>query len=164
MSPDPFSGFLLSAQPCRPTSRGRVRLRSREVDTAPLIEPDSLATEHDLELMVEGSRWLRRLAAAPSLAALIDAELAPGPAVQTREQFIDDIRRRASTVFHPVSTCRMGPDPEGAVVDARLRVHGLAGLRVIDASVFPTVTSGNTLAPTLMVAERGADLVLADQR
>jgi choline dehydrogenase len=164
MSPDPFSGFLLSAQPCRPTSRGRVRLRSREVDAAPLIEPDSLATAHDLELMVEGSRWLRRLAAAPSLAAVIDAELAPGPAVQTREQLVEDIRHRASTVFHPVSTCRMGPDPGEAVVDARLRVHGLAALRVVDASVFPTVTSGNTLAPTLMVAERGADLVLADQR
>jgi choline dehydrogenase len=164
MSPDAFSGFLLSAQPCRPTSRGRVRLRSREVDAAPLIVPGSLASGHDLELMVEGSRWLRRLAAAPSLAAVIDTELAPGPAVQTREQLIDDIRRRASTVFHPVSTCRMGPDARDDVVDARLRVHGLVGLRVIDASVFPTVTSGNTLAPTLMVAERGADLVLADQR
>ena len=164
LSPDAFPGFLLSAQPCRPTSRGHVRLRSRESEAAPMIVPASLSTEHDLDLMVEGARWLRRLAATPALAAVIDAELAPGPAVQTREQLVEDIRQRASTVFHPVGTCRMGPQPHDAVVDARLRVHGLAGLRVVDASVFPALTSGNTQAPTLMVAERGADLVLADQR
>lgn len=164
MSPDPFPGFWLSAQPCRPTSRGHVQLRSTDVHAPPIIVPNSLATEHDLDLMVEGSRFMRRLAATPALAAVIDSELEPGPAVQTREALIDDIRRRASTVFHPVSTCRMGPDARHAVVDHRLKVHGLAGLRVIDASVFPAVTSGNTNAPTIMVAERGADLVLADSR
>ena len=108
--------------------------------------------------------WLRRLAAAPALAEVIEAELQPGPAVQQREQFIEDIRQRASTVFHPVSTCRMGPAAASAVVDARLRVHGLAGLRVIDASVFPAITSGNINAPTIMVAERGAELMLEDAR
>ena len=86
----------------------------------------------------------------------------PGPRVQTREQMVEDIRARCSSVFHPVSTCRMGPDPREAVVDHRLRVHGLAGLRVIDASVFPAITSGNTNAPVIMLAERGADLVLED--
>jgi choline dehydrogenase len=86
----------------------------------------------------------------------------PGPRVQTREQMIDDIRRRCSTVFHPVSTCRMGPNPRDAVVDHRLRVHGLVGLRVVDASVFPTVTSGNTNAPVIMLAEKGTDLILED--
>ena len=86
----------------------------------------------------------------------------PGPAVQTREQMIEDIRARCSTVFHPVSTCRMGPDPAQSVVDHRLRVHGLAGLRIVDASVFPTVTSGNTNMPVVMVAEKAADLLLED--
>ena len=139
-------------------------MRANDVHAAPLIVPNSLATEHDLDLMVEGSRFMRRLAATPALAAVIAAEMQPGAQVQTRDELIDDIRRRASTVFHPVSTCRMGPGATLAVVDHRLKVHGLAGLRVIDASVFPAVTSGNTNAPTMMVAEKGADLVLADSR
>ncbi len=164
MSPDPFSGFLLSAQPCRPTSRGHVQLRSADPHAAPLIVPNSLGTPEDVEAMLQATLFLRRLAAAPALAEVIDAELEPGPQVQTREGLIDDIRRRASTVFHPVSTCRMGADPELNVVDARLKLHGIAALRVIDASVFPTVTSGNTNAPTIMVAEKGADMVLADAR
>lgn len=164
MSPDPFPGFLLSAQPCRPNSRGHVRLRTADPNAPPIIVPNSLATEHDIEEMVEAAMFLRRLARAPSLAAVIAEELQPGPMVQTREQIVDDIRHRASTVFHPVSTCRMGPDPQQAVVDHRLKVHGVAALRIIDASVFPGITSGNTNAPTIMVAEKGADLVLADNR
>ena len=162
MSPDPFPGFLLSAQPCQPSSRGHVSLRSADPQAAPLIVPNSLSTDEDLQLLLGGSRWLRKLAAAPSLAAVIAQELQPGAAVQSDEQFIADIRQRAGTVFHPVSTCRMGPDATQAVVDAPLRVHGLQGLRVIDASVFPAITSGNTNAPTLMVAEKGADMVLQD--
>jgi choline dehydrogenase len=164
MSPDDFPGFLLSAQPCRPRSRGHVALRSADPQAAPLIVPNSLAEDEDLDALVQGSLWLRRLAATPALSAVIDSELQPGPAVQSRDELIDDIRRRASSVFHPIGTCRMGPDAAQAVVDARLRVHGLAGLRVIDASVFPAITSGNTNAPTIMVAERGADLVLEDAR
>jgi choline dehydrogenase len=102
---------------------------------------------------------LRRLAAAPSMAAVIDEELRPGSAIQSRAQMIEDIRQRASTVFHPVGTCRMGVDPRRSVVDPALKVHGIAGLRVIDASVFPSITSGNTNAPAIMVAEKAADLV-----
>jgi len=162
MSPDPFPGFLLSAQPCRPTSRGHLEIRSPDPFAAPRIEPNSLATEHDVEELLEGARVLRSLAATPSLSAVIDEEMHPGPRVQTREQLVEDIRARCSSVFHPVSTCRMGPDPREAVVDHRLRAHGLAGLRIIDASVFPAVTSGNTNAPVIMLAERGADLVLED--
>lgn len=162
MSPDPFPGFLLSAQPCRPTSRGRVRLRAPGAVDAPLIDPGSLSTEHDQEMLLRGMRWLRRLAATPSIAALVERELQPGPEVQTREQMTDAIRRLAGTVFHPCGTCRMGPDPASAVVDARLRVHGVAGLRVVDASVFPSITSGNTNAPTMMVAEHAAALMLAE--
>ncbi|MFI4989184.1 MAG: GMC oxidoreductase, partial [Alphaproteobacteria bacterium] len=94
--------------------------------------------------------------------AVIAEELRPGPAVRSPEEVLDDVRQRCSTVFHPVGTCRMGPDPEAAVVDHRLKVHGIDGLRVIDASVFPAITSGNTNAPVIMVAEKGADLVLQD--
>jgi choline dehydrogenase len=94
--------------------------------------------------------------------AIIEEELKPGAVVGSEDALIRDIRERCGTVFHPVSTCAMGPDDEHSVVNHRLRVHGLAGLRVIDASVFPHVTSGNTNAPTIMVAEKGADIVLAD--
>jgi choline dehydrogenase len=162
MSPDPFPGFLLSAQPCWPASRGHVQLRSADPDAAPLIVPNSLSAPQDLDALVEGSRWLRRLAATPALAAVIERELEPGAHAQSQQALEDDIRQRASSVFHPVGSCRMGPDARQAVVDARLRVHGLAGLRVIDASIFPHITSGNTNAPAMMVAEKGADLVLAD--
>jgi choline dehydrogenase len=162
MSPDPFPGFLLSAQPCRPTSRGEIAIRSRDPSEPPRIAPNSLATEHDVDELVEGAQFLRRLASAPSLAAIIAQDMQPGPRVATREQMVEDIRARSSSVFHPVSTCRMGPDPDDAVVDARLRVHGLAGLRIVDASVFPTITSGNTNTPVLMVAEKGAAHILED--
>jgi choline dehydrogenase len=114
--------------------------------------------------MLEGVRFLRRLAATPSMAALIEEELQPGSDIQSEEELIEDIRQRAWTVFHPVSTCRMGPDPKQAVVNHRLRVHCLAGLRIIDASVFPSITSGNTNAPSIMVGEKGADIILEDAR
>ena len=162
LAPDPFPGFLLSAQPCRPTSRGRIRLRSTDPAASPAIEPNSLASAHDLEALVEGALLLRRLAAAAPLADVIAEEMSPGARVVTREDIAADIRARASSVFHPVGTCRMGPDRRDAVVDARLRAHAIAGLRIVDASVFPSLTSGNTNTPVLMVAERGADLILQD--
>ncbi|WP_374448816.1 GMC family oxidoreductase [Stella sp.] len=162
MRPDPFPGFLLSAQPCRPTSRGHIAIRSADPFAPPAIHPNSLATEYDRETLLAGSRLLRRLAAAPALAAIVAEELAPGPAATGDAALAADIRARASSVFHPVSTCRMGPDDGTSVVDHRLRAHRLGGLRIVDASVFPALTSGNTNAPTIMVAEKGADLVLAD--
>jgi choline dehydrogenase len=112
--------------------------------------------------MVEGSRLMRRLAATPALSAIIDEELQPGAAIASDADFADDARKRAGTVFHPCGTCIMGPDPARSVVDPRLRVHGLERLRVIDASIFPNVTSGNTNAPAIMVGEKGSDLVLED--
>jgi choline dehydrogenase len=163
-APDTFSGFSIGAQPCRPSSRGYLALRSVEPNQPPRIVPNALATQHDQDEMLEAAAFLRKLAATPAFSAVIEREIAPGPDVQSREQMLEDIRRRASTVFHPVSTCRMGTDPQQAVVDPALRVHGLQCLRVIDASVFPTLTSGNTNAPTIMLAEKGADLVLADHR
>lgn len=162
LRPDPFPGFLLSAQPCRPASRGRIVLRSADPLVPPLIEPNSLSAPQDLDELVEGALLLRKLAAALPLAEVIAEEIAPGPAVATRDEIAADIRARASSVFHPVGTCRMGPDPRNAVVDARLRAHGLSALRIVDASVFPSVTSGNTNTPVLMVAERGAQFILED--
>ena len=114
--------------------------------------------------MIEGCRLLRKIAASPALQEVIETEMTPGPEVQTDEQMLDDVRNRCSTVFHPVSTCRMGPDRSDNVVDPRLRVYGVEGLRVVDASIFPTVTSGNTNAPAIMVGEKGADLILEDAR
>lgn len=162
MNPDPFSGFLLGIQPTRPTSRGHLEIRSRDPMVAPAIYPNYLSTNHDLEEMVEGVRFLRQLATAPALSEVIEREIAPGPEVQSTEAIVADIRERASTVFHPVSTCRMGANVGEDVVDARLRVHGVDALRVIDASVFPTLVSGNTNAAAMMVGEKGADLVRQD--
>jgi len=162
MSPDPFPGFLLGYSVCRPTSRGRLRIRSTDPLAAPSIHPNYLSTGEDLAAMLAASRLMRRFAATRAFSAVIEAELKPGPSVEDDEALTRDIRERGSTVFHPVGTCAMGPDPARAVVDHALRVHGIAGLRVIDASVFPCITSGNTNAPTLMVAEKGADAVLAE--
>ena len=163
MNPDTFPGFLLGAQPTRPTSRGHIALRSPDPLDAPRIFPNYLATDDDVQDMLEGSKLMRRFAETPAFQRIIEAEITPGPQIQTDAQFIDDIRARVGTVFHPVSTCRMGPDPATDVVDARLRVHGIDGLRVADASVFPTLTSGNTNAPVVMLGEKAADMVLADQ-
>jgi choline dehydrogenase len=162
MSPDPFPGFSTSVSPCRPTSRGQVQITSRDPRVAPSIQPNYLSTDHDVEELLIGARFLRRLARTPAMAALIDEELKPGRAIESDAEMIADIRARSYSVFHPVSTCRMGPDPAGSVVDCRLRVHGLSNLRVVDASIFPTVTSGNTNAPAIMVGEKGAELIRAD--
>jgi choline dehydrogenase len=159
---DPFSGFTTSVSPCRPTSRGHLELKSSDPKEAPAIHPNYLATNHDVEELLAGARFLRKLAATPALSSIVAEELKPGPAKVSDEELVADIRARAYSVFHPVSTCRMGPDAADNVVDPRLRVHGVTGLRVIDASIFPTVTSGNTNAPAIMVGEKGADLVLAD--
>ncbi len=160
MRPDPFPGFLLSAQPCRPTSRGHIEIASPDPMAAPAIHPNSLATSDDIEALLDGAALLRRLAAAPGLRDVIEIELAPGGHVDGRDAMLADIRARAGTVFHPVSTARMAPDIATGVVDARLRAHGLDALRIADASVFPYVTSGNTNLPTIMLAEKAADLIL----
>ena len=164
MAPDPFPGLSISVQPCRPSSRGQLRLRSKDPLERPLIEPNSLATQKDQDDMILAADFIRQIANTSAMRTVIESEIQPGARVITPEQMLQDARERVSTVFHPVSTCRMGPDPLLAVVDARLRVHGMQSLRVIDASVFPTLTSGNTNAPTLMLAEKGADMVLADHR
>ncbi|CAH1667530.1 Alcohol dehydrogenase (acceptor) [Hyphomicrobiales bacterium] len=161
MKPDPFPGFSLSVSPCRPLSRGHVAICSPDPHAAPEIAPNYLAEPEDLHVLLAGARFLRRLAAAPTLASLIEAEIRPGPESADEDAHLSDIRRNAYSVFHPCGTCRMGPDPRDAVVDARLRVHGLEGLRIADASIFPTIPSGNINAPSMMVGERAAALMLA---
>jgi choline dehydrogenase len=164
LNPDPFSAFLLSFNPCRPSSRGHLALRSADPLQHPVIQPNYLSTEHDIAEVLAGNRLLRKIAASRPLADMITEELVPGPAVQTEAEQLADFRARADTVYHPTGTCAMGPDAATSVVDAQLRVHGTEGLRVIDASIFPNITSGNTNAPTVMVAEKGAAMVLADAR
>jgi choline dehydrogenase len=162
LNPDPFSAFLLSFNACRPTSRGEIMIRSADPFAAPAIRPNYLSTDQDVADAITGSRLLRRIAATAPLCDIITAELVPGRHVQSDAELLADFRDRADTVYHPVSTCRMGPDATTSGVDARLRVHGIAGLRVVDASIFPTITSGNTNAPTVMVAEKGAALIRED--
>jgi choline dehydrogenase len=162
LSPDPFSAFLLSHNPCRPTSRGQISLASPDPSTHPRIDPNYLGTEEDVQVVLAGNRLLRSIARTRPLADVITEEIAPGVEHEGDEALLADFRARADTVYHPNSTCMMGPDPATSVVDARLRVHGVEGLRVVDASVFPTITSGNTNAPTVMVAEKGAAMILED--
>jgi choline dehydrogenase len=163
LKPHAFSGFVVSFQSCRPTSRGRIEIRSANPFDPPLILPNYLSTERDLAEIPAGARLLRRIAATAPLADVIERELEPGVSKSTDAELLQDFRERAGTVYHPVSSCCMGPDPATSVVDARLRVHGVTGLRVVDASVFPTVTSGNTNTPTTMVAERAADLIKEEE-
>jgi choline dehydrogenase len=161
LRPDPFPGFLNSVGLTRPSSRGHLQIDSSDPLAPVKIYPNYLSSDDDITQMLEGARLLRKLASMPALAELIESETKPGPAVQSDEQFIDDIRQRADTVFHPSCTCMMGPDARTAVVDAKCRVYGVDRLRVVDTSIFPTVTSGNTNAPTIMVAEKAADMILA---
>ncbi|THH36275.1 choline dehydrogenase [Aliishimia ponticola] len=155
-------GYLLCAQLCRPTSRGEIAIRSADPDAAPVIRPNSLATQYDKDGARRAIEIIARLAAAPALRAVTQERLIPAPEVQDADALMDDFRARASTVFHPTSTCRMGRGPQESVLDARCRVHGLSGLRVVDSSAFPAVTSGNTNAPTMMLATRAADMILED--
>ncbi|MDB6090395.1 MAG: choline dehydrogenase [Gammaproteobacteria bacterium] len=164
LNPDPYSGFLISFNSCRPTSRGSVHIRSRDPLASPAIVPNALSTPQDVGDIYDGARILRRISGAQPLAGVIEEELRPGAHIQGDSEVLEDFRQRAGSVFHACGTCTMGSAPEYSVVDSRLKVHGVAGLRVVDASVFPTVTSGNTNAPTIMVAEKAADLILEDSQ
>ncbi len=162
MNPDPFSAFIMSFTTCRPTSRGRIEISSDDPLAPPKIFPNYLSTEEDVATAVAGFRFMRTLSATPALKAVIEREELPGAQVENDADFLEDYRRRAATVFHPCGSCQMGPDARRSVVDHRLRVHGLEGVRVVDASIFPTVTSANTNAPAIMVGEKGAATILED--
>jgi choline dehydrogenase len=163
LTPDPWPGFSIGLSNCRPTSTGSIHIRSGNPLEQPLIVPNAFSTEHDVAEMLDAVKFLRTIAATPTMSKLIVEELLPGPACQSDAELVADFRRRSGTVYHPVATCRMGPDPSQSVVDPRLRVHGMNGLRVIDCSVFPNIISGNTNAAAMMVGAKGAQLVLEDQ-
>ncbi len=164
LNPDPYPGFLMSFNTCRPSSRGSSHIRSADPQVAPCIAPHSLATAADVQDVFDGARLLRRIAAAGPLSAVTENEREPGLKVMSDADVLADFRARAGTVFHACGTCAMGAEPRTAVLDARLRVRGVTGLRVVDASAFPNVTSGNTNAPTMMLAEKAADLIVQDSR
>jgi choline dehydrogenase len=161
-NPDPFSAFLISFNTCVPTSRGSVTIRSANPLDKPVITTNFLSTEHDLRDIVEGSRMVRNIANAKPLVDVLQSEHLPGAHVQSDEDILKDFRARCGSVYHASCTCAMGPDAVTSVVDARLRVHGIRRLRVVDASIFPSVTSGNTNAPVIMVAEKASDMILQD--
>jgi len=160
---DPFAAFTASVCNLRPDSRGRTAIRSSDPAEAPAIRPNYLATEADRQTAAEAIRITRRIVSQPALARYNPQEVRPGADYQSDE----DLQRAAgeigTTIFHPVGTAAMGPEGIG-VVDARLRVTGVSHLRVIDASVMPSITSGNTNAPTMMIAEKGAEMILEDAR
>ena len=155
----PFSGFTCSVSQLQVESRGSVRIRSADPREAPAIRYNYLATERDRRVMVEGLKLVRRIVNAPPLLPYVTGEEHPGPRVQTDDDWLAFCRESGDTVFHPTATCRMG-----VVVDERLRVKGVAGLRVVDASVMPSVPSGNINAAVIAVAEKAADLIVADAR
>ncbi|MDR5786040.1 MULTISPECIES: GMC family oxidoreductase N-terminal domain-containing protein [unclassified Caballeronia] len=160
-----FNAFTASVCNLRPTSRGSVHIESPDAHAAPLIAPNYLSTDRDREVAANALRLTRRIAGAPALARYAPEEILPGIQFQTQEELVEAAGKVGTTIFHPVGTCRMGTDNDpGAVVDSRLRVIGVRGLRVVDASVMPTITSGNTNSPTLMIAERASDMIREDRR
>jgi choline dehydrogenase len=158
---DPFPAFTASVANLRPTSRGWVRITSPDPAAHPEIRPNYLATEDDRRVAADAIRVTRRIISMPALQKYHPEEFRPGPELQTDEDLARAAGDISTTIFHPVGTARMGGDAD-AVVDARLRVHGLQGLRVADASVMPTITSGNTNAPTMMIAEKASAMILED--
>jgi choline dehydrogenase len=164
LTPDPFQGLSIGLSNCRPTSRGSVHIGSADPLAHPVITANAFSTAHDVQEMLEAVKYLRHIAAQPALAHLIEEELRPGPMVQSDADLIDDFRQRSGTVYHPSCTARMGRDATTSVVDAGCRVHGMQGLRVIDASAFPNLIAGNTNAPSMLMGWKGAEAVLADAR
>lgn len=163
LTPDPWPGFSIGLSNCRPSSRGEIMIRSTNPRDYPKIVANALSTESDVAEMLAAVKFVRKIASMPAMAEYIVEEILPGPSVTSDEDLIQDFRRRSGTVYHPVSTCRMGPDASRAVVDPRLKVHGLSGLRVVDASIFPDNISGNTNAASIMTGWKGAEMVLQDQ-
>jgi choline dehydrogenase-like flavoprotein len=160
---DPFPAFTASVCNLRPTSRGQVQITSSDPADQPLIRPNYLSTEADRLVAADSIRLTRRIVSMPALQRFQPEEIRPGAAIAGTEALAKAAGDIATTIFHPVGTCRMGSD-ERAVVDPRLRFKGLDGLRIADASVMPTITSGNTNAPVLMIAEKAADMIAEDQR
>lgn len=158
---DRLPGMTLGVAQLRPRSAGSIHARSADPFSGPDIRPNFLDAEEDQESLIGGMRLARRIMGQPAMARYVEREISPGTATRTRAQWLRFAQENGQTIYHPIGTCRMGADAS-AVVDPRLRVHGIAGLRVVDASVIPAMVSGNTQAAVMMVAEKGADLILAD--
>jgi choline dehydrogenase-like flavoprotein len=160
-----FGAITASVCNLRPTSRGGVGLSGPGLEHPPRIDPNYLASEEDRRVALDSLKWARRIMGQGALAAYAPEEFRPGSAADSDTALLAAAKALATTIFHPVGTAAMGPDDDRmAVLDGRLRVRGVEGLRVIDASVMPTITSGNTNAPTVMIAEKGAAMVLEDRR
>ena len=157
------SGMTVAICPVRPDSRGTILAKSANALEYPEIQAGYLTAERDLHVMKAGLEHVRRIFAQPALARHSLGETLPTSAVASEADLFDFFRRTGGTLFHPVGTCRMGEDPD-AVVDSRLRVRGIGGLRVVDASIMPTLTTGNTNAPTIMIGEKGAAMIREDAR
>ncbi|MBT6283558.1 MAG: choline dehydrogenase, partial [Rhodospirillaceae bacterium] len=156
------SGVSAAAHALRPESTGSVHITSKDGAAAPAIRFNFLSAALDREVTLEVTKLLRAIMKAPPLAGIVDGELSPGPDVVSDDEIMDWARIAGATCFHPVGTCKMGSDPL-AVVDDHLRVHGISGLRVADASIMPTLTSGNTNAPSIMIGEKAARMVMEDR-
>jgi choline dehydrogenase len=163
IKPHPFSAFTLSPVHLRPEGRGTVRIKSPDPLAPPAIQFNFLASDYDFQALIYGTRLSRKIAAQPALKPFVVEEVLPGPAVQTDDDIIEEIRVRGVSNLHPVGTCRMGRETD-AVVDPRLRVYGIEGLRVADASIMPQVPGGNTNAPSIMIGEKCAHMILEDAR
>jgi len=158
----PFPAFTASVCNLRPESRGSVHIKSPDPYAAPSIRPNYLSAERDKQVAADAVRVTRNIVAQPALQKFNPVEFKPGPELDTKEELVKASGDISTTIFHPIGTCKMGHDAM-AVVDGRLRVHGIAGLRVADASIMPTITSGNTNSPTIMIAEKAADMIKQDR-
>jgi choline dehydrogenase len=159
---EPYSGYTIFFAPCRPTSRGSVTLQSTDIHVAPRIDPDYLSTEHDRAEAIAGSRLVRSLAATAALRSVTEEEVRPGGSVTDDDSMLQFFRQQSGSIYHLCGSCAMGRDEATSVVDSQLKVHGMPNLRVVDASVFPNITSGNINAPTMMLAEKAAAIILCD--
>lgn len=157
---EPDSGYTIFFAPCRPTSRGTIELTSADIHAAPRIDPNYLSTGHDQAEAIAGSRLVRALAATSGLRRVTAEEVRPAEAVSDDASMLEFFREQSGSIYHLCGSCAMGSDMERSVVNSQLQVHGMTNLRVVDASVFPNITSGNINAPTMMVAEKAADMIL----
>jgi choline dehydrogenase len=158
---DPFPAITLSPCDLRPTSRGHIRIKSADPLAEPSIFPNYLSTDEDRQVAADSLKWTRKIVRQPALAKYDPQEYKPGEGYQTDEELIEGAGKIGTTIFHPVGTCKMGTASDRmAVVDPTLRVFGIEGLRVADASIIPTMTSGNTYAPVMMIGEKASEMIL----